>query len=304
MFVSYTLPNRAIIFLLALLTTLSLTEVCAKEKSKVEERRVTIAAGDVLLGASLYRPGNAKGDLPAIVTAHGSAPSTREGVGFYTHRALEMGFAVLSFDKRGTGESTGAYEPFTVAESARVFQDLAMDVVWSARWLAEQDGIDETRIGLFGGSQAGWIMPLAASLEPAVSFIIIGEGNPVTAGEEAIHGHYLVAQTGSEAGAESAIVAQADAILEAYDGDHGFDPAPALEALDIPVLWIFGLRDSVIPVIPSLTRLETLIKSGKTNHEVHVFAFGDHSFNNTATGGRYDVTGVAEPWLREIGVLD
>lgn len=304
MFIFHTLPNRATAFLLALMAIFPLAGACAKEKPKIEERRVTIKAGDVMLGASLYRPANAKGDLPAIVTAHGSAPSTREGVGFYTHRALEMGFAVLSFDKRGTGESTGEYEPFSVADSARVFQDLAMDVVWSARWVAEQDGIDETRIGLFGGSQAGWIMPLAASYEPAVKFIIIGEGNPVTAGEEAIHGSYLVEHTGSEGGADSAIVAQADAILEAYDGDHGFDPAPVLEALDIPILWIFGLRDSVIPVIPSLTRLETLIKSGKANNEVHVFAFGDHSFNNTATGGRYDVNGVAEPWLHAIGILD
>lgn len=277
---------------------------CAQGAPDFEEQRVTIQAGDVLLGASLYRPANAKGDLPAIVTAHGSAPSTRDDVRFYTNRALEMGFAVLSFDKRGTGESTGEYERFNVTDSARIFQDLAMDVVWSARWLAEQDGIDEDRIGLFGGSQAGWIMPLAASQEPLVKFMIIGEGNPVTAGEEAVHGRYLEEHTGSEGGADVAIVAQADAVLEAYDGDHGFDPAPVLEALDIPTLWIFGMRDSVIPVVPSLTRLEKLIQSGKTNNEVHVFAFGDHSFVNIATGGIYDVKGVAEPWLHAIGILD
>ncbi len=268
------------------------------------EKRVVIDAGDVTLAASYYRPEGANGDLPAIVTAHGSAPSTRDGVAFYTHRALEMGFAVLSFDKRGTGKSTGEYEPFNVADSPRVFNSLAMDVVWSVRWIAKQDGIDENRLGLFGGSQAGWIMPFAASLEPKIKFIIIGEGNPVTAGEEAVHGNYLVDQTGSEGGADFATVAKADAALEAYDGEPGFDPAPALKTLDIPILWIFGMRDSVIPVIPSLARLEKLIQSGKTNNDVHVFAFGDHSFNNVATGGRYDINAVIDPWLKEVGVFD
>lgn len=269
-------------------------------------RDVTIAAGDVTLGATLYFPKDATGGLPAIVTAHGSAPSTRDGVSFYTDTALSMGFAVLSFDKRGTGVSTGEYERFNVADSPRIFDDLAMDIVHSVRWLTDQDNIDASQIGLLGGSQAGWIMPIAASKEPLVSFVIIGEGVPVTAGEESEHGHFLASAHGSENDPDitSADIAAADAALAGYDGAHGFDPMPVLKQIDTPTLWIFGLRDTVIPVHPSLFRLEALIRAGKTNNHVHIFPFGDHNFTNTATGGGYDVAGAAKAWLISTGVLE
>ena len=264
------------------------------------KERVTINAGDVTLGATLYRPAGISGELPGIVTVHGSAPSTREGVGFYTYRALQMGFAVLSFDKRGTGESTGEYVPFAVNTSEKMMKDLATDVVYSVGWLAEQPGIDNSRIGLFGGSQAGWIMPLAASKNPLIKFIVAGEGTPVTAGEEAIHGDV----GGEGEGWDRTRIHEADDALWQYQGSHGFDPAPILQELDVPTLWIFGLRDGVIPVYPSLERLENLIRGGKTNNAIHIFPFGDHNFRNTATGDRYDVRKVAQDWLTDIGIIE
>jgi dienelactone hydrolase len=271
--------------------------------------RVSIQAGDVVLGATLYRPAGSSGDLPAIVTAHGSAPSTREGVGFYTDRALGMGFAVLSFDKRGTGESTGTYDAFSVENSSRIFHELAMDVVWSARWLADQGGIDQSRIGLFGGSQAGWIMPLAASLldrsnDPTIRFIIIGEGVSVSAGEEAVHEEYLdsLGIPGEELTAS--MFADADEVLYAHTGERGFDPVHTLNSIDTPTLWIFGLRDWVVPIVPSINRLADFIDAEKQNNDIHVFPFGDHNFTNVVTGERYDVQGVSQAWLIQIGVLD
>ncbi len=150
-----------------------------------------------------------------------------------------------------------------------------------------------------GGSQAGWIMPLAASDEPRISFIVVGEGVPVTAGEENAHS----AVTGDGDWDESA-VAKADLALLSFHGPHGYDPAPVLEHLDIPVLWIFGLRDAVIPVTRSLGILESLIANGRTNNTVRVLPFGDHNFKNRAIGKRYDLRAVVEPWLREIGALE
>lgn len=264
-----------------------------------QKQRVMISAGDITLGATLFKPKGSSKDIPAIVTAHGSAPTTRDEVGFYTYRALQMGFAVLSFDKRGTGVSTGTYKKFSVENSEEMFDALAMDVVHAVRWLADQRGIDTSRIGLFGGSQAGWIMPLAASREPLVKFIIVGEGATVSAGEEAVHGRI----GGDGEGWDRVKIEKADAALRDFRGDHGFDPAPVLRDLEIPTFWLFGLRDDVIPVYPSLERLEELIKDGKTNNSIHVFAFGDHNYTNTATGGRYDVRKVAEDWLVEIEIL-
>lgn len=273
------------------------------------EDRVMIEAGDVRLGATLYRPAGATGDVPAIVTGHGSAPTTRDDVGFYTRHALAMGFAVLSFDKRGTGESTGTYERFTVAGSNRVFNQLAGDVAASVRWLAEQPGIDTGRIGLFGGSQAGWILPLAdfhlqRDGGPEIAFIIIGEGTPLTAGAEQAQDEALRESLNGRTDIRREDLVFADLAAAAHHGPTGYDPGPVHDATDTPTLWIFGLRDDVIPVLPSLDALHTRIAAGQTHHSVEVLPFGDHNFTNQATGQRYDIRAVIEPWLVSIGVLE
>ena len=272
----------------------------ASPLSEADKRDVSIQANDITMGATLYRPRGAKGQIPAIVTGHGSAPSTRDMVAFYTHHALRLGFAVLSFDKRGTGTSGGTYERFSVAGSERVFGQLSSDMEHAVRWLAKQPDIDTKRIGLFGGSQAGWIMTLAASNEPAVSFVIVGEGVPVSAGLEALHG-----DVGGDNEWDEKRVLEADlAVLNPpMFFQSGYDPRPALMKLEAPTLWIFGLRDAVIPVGASISALEHLIKAGKTNNEVLVLPFGDHNFLNVATGERYDIGSLIKPWLQANGVL-
>ena len=285
--------------LICVSTIIHISSASAATYGAQKEERVKIVAGDVTLGATLYWPNNASDKTPAIVTAHGSAPSDRDGVGFYTQHALKLGFAVLSFDKRGVGESSGEYKKFNVETSDTMMNDLAMDVAYSVRWLVKQPGIDADRIGLFGGSQAGWVMPLAATKEPAIKFIITGEGTPVTAGEEAIHGDI----GGDGAGWDYKRIQLADDYLRNMDGDHGFDPQPYLNELEIPILWIFGLRDDVIPVNVSLERIEKLIKQGKINNTVHVFPFGDHNFTNIATGERYDLNPIIQNWLVENNIL-
>jgi len=72
--------------------------------------------------------------------------------------------AVLAYDKRGVGASTGRYRPFNVRESENIFEELAADARAATRWPRTQKEVDPARIGLVGGSQAGWIMPLAASI--------------------------------------------------------------------------------------------------------------------------------------------
>ena len=65
---------------------------------------------------------------------------------------------------------------------------MAADAQAAIRWLRTQKEVDPMRIGLVGGSQAGWIMPLAASNLAVVRFMVIFAGTPVSAGEEAYHG--------------------------------------------------------------------------------------------------------------------
>ena len=226
-------------------------------------------------------------------------------MGFWTNTALKSGVAVLVFDKRGTGASTGTFERFDVARSPVQFQQQASDLVYAVRWLAQQPGIDRTRIGLMGGSQAGWTMPLAAAEEPQVRFIVAGCGVPLPSGVEAAHEQYLNRLRpwpGSRPSVRQ--VQEADAYAMDYKGEVGFDPRPVLEKLTIPVLWIFGLYDHVIPTNLSIDRIGEYQRVGKTNFEIHVLPFADHNFVNVFTGERYDPSEVARAWLREKGFAD
>ena len=266
---------------------------------------VTIPAGDVMLAATLYVPPDAKGKVPAVVLGHGSAPSTRAMMGFWTNTALNSGVAVLVFDKRGTGGSTGTFEPFNVSRSPTQFAHLARDLVYAVRWLGQQSVIDTMRIGLMGGSQAGWTMPLAAAEEPLVRFIVVGCGVPLPSGVEAVHEQYLNRLRpwlGSRPSVRQ--VQEADAHAMDYKGEAGFDPRPVLEKLSIPVLWIFGLYDHVIPTNLSIDRIGEYQSAGKKNFDIHVLPFADHNFMNVFTKERYSVSDVARAWLRQQGFVE
>lgn len=223
-------------------------------------RDAQIAGDGVTLAGTLYRPANAKGLLPAMVIVHGSGPTTRQMTTFWTNSTLRAGnIAVLVYDKRGTGQSSGTYPQWNVATTPKMFSDFASDAEHAIRWLAQQPGIDPKRLGLIGGSQAGWIMPLAASREPLIRFLFIGEGVPLAAGIEDIHSMHLDAVTADgKVRPTLRQIGAADTLAEDYMGERGYDPAAVLASLDIPVMWTFGLYDEAIPTRLSLERIGEL----------------------------------------------
>src|SRR5436190_943984 len=119
------------------------------------------SGGDARLAFTLDLPHRA-GPFPAVVMAHGSGRVTRDQLTWASRHLVDLGFAVLRFDKRGVGESTGRFVFVGTKDSALVFPQLAADVAAGVRFLRTRPEIDRRRIGLFGASQAGWILPLAA----------------------------------------------------------------------------------------------------------------------------------------------
>lgn len=87
------------------------------------------------------------------------------------------GFAVLAYDKRGSGQSEG---DFTFN-----FEQLADDAGVVARHLADHVEVDPDRVGLVGYSQGAWVAPLAASRHDTVSFVIVNYGMIESPAEEA-----------------------------------------------------------------------------------------------------------------------
>ena len=136
---------------------------------------VRFSNGDVQLAGTLFRPAsNAK--HPAIILVHGSGAENREYMLPWARFLIRHGIAVLGYDKRGVGGSTGDWNTAS-------FEDLAGDVVAAFEYLKTRDDIDSTQIGLLGISQAGWIMPLAAVRAKDVAFLISISGAGVPPAE-------------------------------------------------------------------------------------------------------------------------
>ena len=78
-----------------------------------------------------------------------------------------QGIAVLRYDDRGVGESTGDFGSATI-------QDFVTDAESAVRFLQSRKEVDGERIGLIGHSEGGLVIPLVASRIPEhVSFLVL-----------------------------------------------------------------------------------------------------------------------------------
>jgi len=147
-------------------------DIEAKRTDIFTEEQVTFPSGDVTLAGSLRVPVS-PGRHPAVVFAHGSGPGTRNQVSLLAHFFLHRGMAVLGYDKRGIGGSTGDWRRID-------FPELASDALAAVSFLRGRPDIDPAEVGLYGISQGGWIVSLAASRSADVAFFISHSGPGVT----------------------------------------------------------------------------------------------------------------------------
>lgn len=262
--------------------------------------RVSITNGNDTLSGMLVFPRWKQGPFPAAVVVHGSGRVRWQDVKSYARRLAPEGMAVLMYDKRGVGGSSGEHRVISVVASEHELGILAEDAAASVNFLAHRDDIDAARIGLIGGSQAGWIMPLAAQLTDRVAFIVVISGPAVTYGQEILYSQL----TGDDPGLDQPL-GDAEIVrrMQTFQGPHGYDPLPILRRLRIPSLWILGGADRSVPTYMSLANLEALQQENALPVEIDVYPEGDHSLRNAGNGDRIDYWPRIVAWLRETGML-
>lgn len=80
------------------------------------------------------------------------------------------GIAVLRYDDRGVGRSSGNFALAT-------HTDFVEDALAVVAWLKQRKDIDPTRIGLLGHSEGGIVAPLAAVKRPGdIAFVVLAAG--------------------------------------------------------------------------------------------------------------------------------
>ena len=130
--------------------------------------------GGIKLAGRLVLP---KGNdpVPIVVLVHGAErESARESYALQRLLPAENVGAFV-YDKRGTGGSEGKY--------TQDFDMLADDAVAAMREAKRIAGRRCARIGYQGGSQGGWVVPLAATRAP-VDFVIVSFGLAVSVIDE------------------------------------------------------------------------------------------------------------------------
>jgi dipeptidyl aminopeptidase/acylaminoacyl peptidase len=131
-------------------------------------------SGDVDLVGRLVLP-KGYGRVPIVVLVHGAEhDSARDSYALQRLLPAE-GVGAFVYDKRGTGASGGKY--------TQVFQVLADDAVAAMRDAWRIAGPRAGRIGYQGGSQGGWVAPMAAT-RARVDFVIVSFGLAVSVIDE------------------------------------------------------------------------------------------------------------------------
>jgi alpha-beta hydrolase superfamily lysophospholipase len=277
-----------------------------------KRRELAFPHGDNRLVGDLHLPPEASPakPVPAVVQVMGSGPASGEYARNWEDigaRLAAAGIAVFGYDKPGCGESTGDYTRLTL-------HDRAEETLAAVAAVAAQPEIDADRIGLFGGSQGGWVMPLAAAASEAVKAIVCFSGPGVSVAEceeyqvtaEGVHEGYtpeeiadalalyrrvlarlragddpadILAGEVHMLGTRAAELAEVTNVkdLEFFGRIADYDPVAALEKMCCPILAIFGSDDVQVPTQASIAAYEAAFtRSGHTCHDIVVFPGADH----------------------------
>ena len=250
------------------------------------------------LAATLTRPRVRTGRLPAVITISGSGAQERDealpGVeGYRPFREIadtlgRRGIAVLRFDDRGTGESTGDH-------AAATSRDFARDVQALVTWLRTRPDIDPDRIALVGHSEGGLIAPLVAADDPRLAGIALLAGPAYTGARIiAFQQRSAITQTYPSlgAGARDSMFRAAQAQLDSTARRSPwiaeflqYDPIPtARRVRDVPVLIMQGETDLQVTAEQADLLGAAFREAGNRDVSVHRLANTNHLFQHDTSG--------------------
>ena len=134
----------------------------------IDEQSVSIPFGPIALDGVLATPPGARAPLGLVIFVHGDGPIDATYDSFYRpiwESFARAGYASLSWNKQGIDGSAGNWLDQSM-------QDRAAEVEAAIAWASQRPDIDTKRIGLWGSSQGGWVMPKVARQTPSLCFMI------------------------------------------------------------------------------------------------------------------------------------
>ncbi|MGG5210883.1 alpha/beta hydrolase family protein [Chryseobacterium sp. MIQD13] len=275
------------------LLLIALPQIVFSQSTDFTIKDVKFESQGITLAGSILKP---EKPLAAVVIVHGSDPVKREMD--FAKRLAKEGIAVLTYDKRGVGESGGVYVGPSVgtnnidpANLNLLAQDANAAVKTFQAYLKDK----KTSIGLVGFSQAGWIIPIAASKDPQIDFMVLFSCPTITTLEQLRFQFYT---NGNNQFWENHT--EADAIEHTRNDPDKYqftatDPKTYLNTLSIPGLWLFGEKDIQIPVKLCIEQLNTLKVQGKPFE----YTFFSKLGHNTSSSDDTAPVDIAVQWIKQ-----
>lgn len=150
---------------------------------------VSWQSGGARISGTLVLPPGA-GSFPLVIAQPGSSWQTRYNEhGMFTALTFAaQGVAGLAYDKRGFGASEG--------EQLVGFEQTAIDLVAGVDALRGRFDINPRRIILWGLSQGGWIVPLAATMTEVAGVVLVGAAGTTPARQEILRAQAVLRARG------------------------------------------------------------------------------------------------------------
>ena len=309
------------------------------------EEEVTFGGGaeGIVLAGTLTLP-KGEGPFPAALLIAGSGPQDRDE-SLANHRPFLLiadaltrkGIAVLRYDKRGVGKSTGNPDAATT-------MDLAADAQAALTFLKSHKGIDGSRIGLIGHSEGAIIAPYLAAHSKDVKWLVLLAA-PATTGEQTLLNQSeligragglsdeqlepslafdqaayalvrkekdpnvlaeklaaLVKESGLDAALPPAALETQLRMLASpwFRFFLDYDPLPNLKALGCPVLALYGQKDLQVAPKANLPLLQkALHDSMNTQAETRELPELNHLFQHAYTGTPAEYAAIEETFSPE-----
>ncbi len=267
------------------------------------------------------------GPHPAVILIPGGGAHDRDYI-ILQHRPFLVladhltrhGIAVLRFDERGVGESTGD-------RSQATSEHFAGDVLAGWSFLRALESIDPNRVGLIGHSEGGTIAALAAAQRPDVAFIVM-MGSPGLPGKQynlqfeqstarslGQSDEAVAARVRFQERVLSVVIEEQDPVVAEARLRHLYrelspsmppaqiesglqrllspwfrfnvthDPGATLRAVQCPVLAVIGERDVQVPPEGNLEAIRQALQPGENDrHRVETLPGLNHFFQTCVTG--------------------
>ncbi|SKG02146.1 peptidase S15 [Mycobacteroides abscessus subsp. massiliense] len=142
--------------------------VCVNDFA-IREEQLTIPGSVQPLHATLALPKGGNGPFGLVVFIHGDGPADATRNGFYKpiwESFAKAGYASLSWNKPGIDGAAGNWLDQSM-------HDRATEAEAAIRWARGRGDIDPRRIGMWGISQGGWVVPEVAAHAPDLQFVIL-----------------------------------------------------------------------------------------------------------------------------------